>query len=337
MNKKKLLAAIEAVSPGISSNSIIEQSNLVIFDKNRLISYNDEIAVSVPFESDLSGGIPSTELSKLLRRMSGKEIEISQKDNQTMLACGRTKAGFNIQESEVPKIIIEENNQKWKSLPEDFSTALFFCLFSAATDINKGILTCLKMEKDLMISCDNFRLTRYQMAAKITKILLIPGSIVKSLIDHNPIKYVQTDNWIHFQNKEKVIFSCRTMEGEFPDVERLLDIEGEKIAFPKELKQTLQRTEILAEISTEDSKIKAIVITLEKGKITCRAENIVGWITETIRTKYQGKEIIFSIDPQLLLQILDRVNEAIIDDFKICFEGKNFVHVIALIRHSDEK
>jgi len=328
MNKDTLLEAMATIKPGIANDSLAEHSDLVLFKRNQLVSYNDEIAVSVPFKTNLTGGISAIELFKLLQRLEEKEIKIEQKKNQFLLTCGKTRAGFNIQEVSFPNLITN-GDKTWKRLPKNFLDALSFCLFSASSDISRGILTCLKTEKNTMISCDNFRLTRYQLASRIAGTLLIPGDAVQALINHNPIKYSQDNTWLHFQNKNEATFSCRTIPGEFPDISNLFKVSGEEIKLPEELKQTLLRAEIL---SGDTDVERTVDITLSKGKIICKAKNSIGWVTEAIKTKYNGQTTSFAIDPRLLLQILDHAYEAIINDNRIRFDGESFTHVIALAR-----
>ena len=328
MKTKELLDAVNKVKPGIQEGSILPQSSLVSFNDDILMSWSDEIAVSVPFKSGLKGGLPAKELSELLQKLPEDEVEATQKEKEIIFTCGKMKAGLNIQETEFPVLKIGKDD-KWKRLPKDFSEAMQFCLFSVAADISKGVMTCLNAEGNIMVSCDNFRLTTYQMSTKVTDQLLIPYNTIKPLIAHNPNKFLSKDNWIHFKNSENAVFSCRTMDGEYPDISHLLEVKGQKIEFPKKLKEVLARAEVLAEANLNLGS--TVMLTLEKGKIICKAENIVGWITEEVKAGYKGAKISFSIDPNLLSQILDRIDTATIGEEKIRFDGGNFVHVIALV------
>lgn len=326
MKRQELLKAINSIKPGLSENSIVQQADLVLFDTDRVMSYNDEIAVSMPFDSGIMGGIPANELLKLLQKMEKDEIKTTTKENQIIFQCGRTKAGFNVKEVEAPELGIDDKI-KWKNLPKDFIEAMMFCIFSAATDISKGILTCLKAEEKEMVTCDNFRLTQYKMASKVAPPLLIPYQSARALINHQPVKFAISDNWLHFQGEDGSVLSCRTMEGDYPDIDHLFEVEGITVPLPPELKKTLGRTEVLAE---DNETGKSISLTLDKGKITCHGESVEGWVTETIKTDYDDKKVSFKINPGMLSQILDKVNEAQIGDTKIRFDGDNFVHVIAL-------
>ena len=49
IDRAKLLAALELVSPGLSPREILEQSSCVVFRGGRIATFNDEVACSVKF------------------------------------------------------------------------------------------------------------------------------------------------------------------------------------------------------------------------------------------------------------------------------------------------
>ena len=66
MDKNEFLKALDLIKPGLAKNSLVEESETVIFDNDRIYSYNDEIAISCPFKTGITGGIHSQELHKFL-------------------------------------------------------------------------------------------------------------------------------------------------------------------------------------------------------------------------------------------------------------------------------
>ena len=100
----------------------------------------------------------------------------------------------------------------------------------------------------------------------------------------------------------------------------------------KDLKNSLSRVEVLA---GEDgrSKNKVISIEIADGKIICSGQNQSGWVTEKIPTSHKGNIPKFFINPSMLAQVLDSVQEATMTDHSLVFEGKDFSHIVALIRN----
>ena len=90
MDKNEFLKVLELIKPGLSVNPILEQSEMVMFEPDRVFSYNDEIAISCPFETGLSGAIRSTELLKLLKKLKGDELETKKVDDEFQLLFAST-------------------------------------------------------------------------------------------------------------------------------------------------------------------------------------------------------------------------------------------------------
>lgn len=339
-DRKSFLEALGFIKPGIASNSIIEQSEMVLMDGERLVSYNDEIAVSHPYPIGFKGGVYANELHKLIQKLPTDKIEIGEAEedgqNQLVIRCENTEAGFFIMKDvSIPELGIDDIGDAWIELPSDFCNGINLCLSSAATDVTKGILTCLHIEGQIILACDNYRATRYELKDAFPDSISfdVPRQAAKDLSVYSPkeVAWNKESNWIHFRNDAGTIFSARTTAGDYPNVSGLFsDIEGEKIPLPKDLKGSLGRAEILAD---EDQKTQAKVVHIEvsKGQIICSGEGQNGWVTEKIKTTHKGDVPKFGINPSLLVQILDMTQEVTLTERSLFFEGDHISHVVALM------
>lgn len=337
--RSDLLKALNFIKPGIASGSIIEQSDMVLMDDDKIVSYNDEIAVSHPFPIGHRGGVYANELIKLLQKLPSEEIEINEVEEeevqkkQLVITCSNVEAGFFIaSDVTIPELGID-SIEHWYDLPEGFCDSVSFCLSSAATDMGKGILICVNVDGNTAFSCDNFRATKKTLSAPLPDgiVLNIPRTAIKDLPLYTPISFAQDENWLHFLNAEGTVFSTRTIAGEYPAVAGLFeDVGGEKVPLPKELKYALSRAEVLAS-EDERSKSKIVGIEIINGEILCSSEGQSGWIMEKIPTKHKGEVLKFFIDPGMLAQVLDSVQEATTTGKALIFEGEGFSHVVALI------
>ena len=275
----------------------------------------------------------------MLQKLSDDEIEIGEAteegQNQIVIRCGSVEAGFYIvQDVTVPELGIDSID-KWVELPSNFCQGMGVCLSAAATDVTKGVLTCIHAEGPVLMSCDNFRATRYELKEQLPEgvVLNIPRQAAKELAAYNPkeVGWTEEMNWIHFRNDVGTVFSTRTMAGDYPDVAGLFEgTEGKKIPLPKELKSSLGRVEILA-AEDEKSHAKVVRIEIADKKIICSSQGQSGWATEKIPTTYKEKVPQFSISPALLSQILDVAQEAVLTERSLLFQGQGFAHVVALV------
>jgi hypothetical protein len=332
IDRKKLLDSIALLMPGINKKGLIDQAEYVFFDGDNIYSNNLQVNISLPFKSDFKYGVPATELHKLLQKMTDKEIEIIEnKDSSLSIKGKRIKTEIVTIPIDTSPQVLPSNN-KWQKLPDGFMEAIDFCRFSAATDTMLGILTCIYINGNQAISCDNFRGTIFTMEESINTPMLLPLFAANELSKYKPIEYITDGSNIFFRNKDEVIFGCTTMKEKYRDIIEIFNIEGDEITFPANIKDTLGRTDIFAE---NDMGRKFMSITINENKMICRGIGSKGKIEESHRIRL-NKEIEFKIQIKLLLQILDRTQQAIVGSRAILFTGDNFKHVLALVSN-DQK
>lgn len=333
INRNELLQALAKVKPGLSSKGIIEQANHFIFTKEGIATYNDFICINFPFKTDLQCSIKADEFYKLLQSMQDEMILIAcDKDMKVKINGKATRAGLSaIKEGTIAESIDQLNLvsiKTWKALPENFIEGVKLCMFSISKDVTSGALSSLCVNDGKIVSSDNLRISQFDIDEFKGK-ALIPLQAVIELVKYEVKKYHIADSWIHFKTDDDLIFSARLMKGDFPDVSELLNLKGNKIAFPKELKEALKLIKVVVEDSMDvvDQKIS---IAISKNKITCRGEGNIGWAEQDIDCEYKGKDIHFLMNPIFLMDILSRTQEMIIGDGKALFVVDQFKHIMVL-------
>jgi len=329
INRQAIVNALKAVQPGISGNENIKQSNCFIFDKDRVFSYNNEIAVSYPIKVGFTGAIPAKEFQALINKIKTDEIDLTINEGELRIKGSKAKAGLRLD----PEITLplEELGMptEWITLPDTFCKAVKFCLFSASKDPNKAILMNLHIINQFVESSDNFRVTQYDMGKEALKAFpeefLIPATAAKDIVLNAPIEYALTQGWIHFANEADVVFSCRYDNSEYPDFTEWLDCDGGTIEFPEEINHLLDCADVLS----DDERIGIFV---EDGNLTIYTENESGWYeSEPVACGYEGNSLEFDIQPDFMKVILKFDGTAIIGDHILKFESDNFVHGVQLM------
>lgn len=334
INKNDFKKALENVKPGLASKEVIEQTTSFAFISDRVVTYNDEISISHPVEGlEITGAVKAEEMYSLLSKLKGDEIEMEIEDNQILITSGSSKAGLILQ-SEI-KLPLEEigEKSKWKKLPEDFLNNLKFVVGGCSSDSSRPILQCVNFaEGGVYASSDNLSITLSRGEELPFSDFLLPQHTCAQVIKFEPIKISKGDGgWIHFQNAEKTTMSCRLFEEKFPNVLPLLKIEGEKIIFPEDIEEIIDRAHVFAK---RDSYLdESIAISITKKTITIKGESETGWFEESKKTEYDGKPINFCINPYLARRILSKSNECILNSRSIKFEGENWEY-LAMLRSS---
>jgi len=332
INLSQFKEVLGKVKPGLSSGKeTTEQSDCFVFHKNRIFTYNDEISVSCPWESPIEGAVPSKELLALVNKLSAEEVEMNMENGELRIKSGRSKSGLVVQADihmPIDEIVMPK---KFSPLPKNFTAGLKSCVFSASNDFSFPILTVVHCLDSWMESTDNDRATRWELSKQwFKKPVLIPVVAAKALSGYSDVKAYHDDgSWVHFQIGDSLVFSCRTIDGDFPDIGGYFKTDGYELEFPSSTLDILSRAGIFVEADNSEKLVHVSVN--EKGVMEIKAQSDHGWYNETIRLKAAPKTALaFSIHPDYLSQILSSTGKATIGEKLVLFETENFKHVIAL-------
>lgn len=344
INRAVLENALSKVKPGLEKGKeYIEQMKHVLFDGSDIATYNDHIAVLLPFETDFKTSVRFEDLFKAVgTTFAGvEEIDFSVNDkNQLILKSGKTKVGLKTTEEDElggrledikAQLPTEENGLYWTAIPDDFIQAVSLCVFSASNNMMLGPLTCIHIENDGVISSDNYRISWFKFENEIEedKIdVLIQASDAKELVNFPVTDMCISDAWCHFITDEDIIFSTRIVEGEFMDVKTPFSQTrgGVEITFPDSLKEKIDGMLFLTEGDTQLDKY--IDIDFTKDLLTCKAKNDRGWVENTVELEYSGEDKFLSINPIFLSQILSQTTTAIVGEVKSVLKAGNFHHIL---------
>ncbi len=321
-SRQDLLTILEKVSPGLATAENIAQSASFVFTQGKVFTYNDEIAVGHLVDLDIEGAVSSKELLELLRRLKSKTIEIEIDNNEFLINSKRVKSGITMEQEILLPIeqLIDGWGEDMYGLPDKFMRGIKICLTSCASDNESVILSNVHMKGKFLESCDNYQMTRFDLGEDSQEDLLIPAAACRYLIHYKVIQYFRTDGWIHFSDGEDLIFSCRVIEDEYPDLDQFVETNGKEITLPKELIEVMDRSNIFNQ---------QVQINILKNWCKVRARSEAGWIEEKIRIK-EKKDIDFRIDSQMLKEILKVSNTLMVGKTSLKFNMPDFIHVIYL-------
>ena len=336
MKVEELKSTLELVKPGIASKELMEQSTSVILDGDNIWTFNDEVGVRAPFDIGMKGAIDAAPIYQFLGKLDkGAEITVAEKEGKFVISSGRFRASIAIDfEIKLPTDEIQDP-EKWEKIPEEFLPAVDKVLFSVGTSGHLPILSCIHITKKFVESCDEFRLTRCfgdMMGLKEIEELNIVGKYLDNLLDYSPTEIGMTDGWVHFRNKDKVVYSARSIEASYPDLDDFLKVDGSEIQFPEEINRDLD----WAAVALENKKINrfehgVIVGFSRKGlSITGTGENVMA--ESLVRMKYSGESVEFEAHPVFLKEMIKIAKKVVVSDKSLKVEGDNFIHVVSLTR-----
>ena len=335
IKRKVLLDALKAVQPGLASKELLEQSQSFIFTDGFVVTYNDEVAVSYPIDIDLEGAVVAKDFFGLVNKIKADEFELTIKGNELLLKGSKAKSGLRLEKKITLPIDAVGVPEEWIDLPDLFCDGINFCLFSASKNEAHAALTCLHINGDFIESCDNHRITRFDMGEgaglAFPTPLLVSASICKDIAASKPIEYGVTKGWLHFRNENEVTFSCRYYNNiDYPNFDEFLEVSGTPFTFPAELHEVMDRAKVM-------SNGERVTLILETKELIVTSENENGWFEESIECDCKCEPIEFDIQPEFMNSLLSFKGEITIGNGRLFFQNDEFIHVVKLLKPKERK
>lgn len=312
-----------SVKSGLSSKELIQQSNCFIFQEGRVLTYNDEISVSTPFDADFTCAVPAAPLMSVLSKFKGDTVEMNVVDGELKLNCGKAKTGIKIHADITIPLGAVVPPETYHAANPDLPLALGMVAHSCGKDTSRYTLTCVHVSPSHVEACDGFQATRYSLKTEGLD-LLIPQTAAKHLSGLK-ISEVGTNNGWMFCKSGELTFACRTYQEEYPSLDAFMNNKGEPITLPSVILSSLEGASCFADIEN-----KAIKIEIKDGKVTVKAENDAGWFEEqSAEVEYTGEKTIL-INPLFLATLLKHGSNCELSDNALIMRNDCFSHIAAL-------
>jgi len=339
VNKEKLLHQLQCVSHGLSPRDIIEQSSCFVFKDGEIMTYNDEVACRVKTDIKLAGAVRAKPLMSLLEKLDEEEVTLTANEGElTVEGKGRRRAGIQMENEVLLPVGNVDRPEKFKDLHVDFIDAVNTAKDCTLKDQSKFWATCVNLHPKWIESSNDAQIFRHVLPTNIKKPTLVRGSSIKSIVDVDVTQFSETENWLHFRNKDGLIVSIRRyFEDTYPSdrITQIIKFSGTKIILPKGLGEATDRASIFSEENAEDDC--QVLVTLQPGKIRVRGQGVSGWYTETKKLRYKGPALDFCIQPRLLAELTRKYEQCEITNDRLKVNGGAWSYVTCLSSTGDER
>jgi hypothetical protein len=331
VNKNELIAALEAISPGVSTKNIVQEYACVSFNGNSISSFSESVFVIYPIDiPNINCLVEHNVLLEMLRKIPDKQINLFQTENELVLKTDKIESYFTIIEREHPSI---ELPNKIYDMPSNLMEAIKMCSFSVSKDISVPSVTCIHIDGLNVISTDTKRITRFRLDSESPFNFHIPLMVIETIKTKKFCKMAEKDNFIYFidDNNTYFAFYQLSLDRKFisDDVEKFLNKEGFEVIFPKDFIKVIDRASVMTEGLIPIDFI--VDIKLENGKFEVSSRKQSGRFIERGDIDYFGETVRFKASAPFLKDVLSKTNKAIISD--VClFKDKDFDHVMVLLR-----
>jgi DNA polymerase III sliding clamp (beta) subunit (PCNA family) len=258
----------------------------------------------------------------ILEKLSDPVLDVTENDQGQLEFRGKRKRFAITKEAEVFLPIDRvETPKHWEPIHPEFVSALERVQTCVSTDESKFTLTCIHVAPDRIEACDNHQLLRCCLETGVKESVLIRGTSVKEFVNLGVTHIAHTKTWMHFQNGEKLVLSCRRYVETYPELSSVIKLDGGyKVVFPKGIVEATDRAVVFA---SESSGSTLVRVTLKPGLLCLAGEGVIGWYEELKRVDYTGPLLDFYIDPKLLQHVAEEYTTARIADSKLCVRSKS--------------
>ncbi len=324
VNRKKLLEVLETAAVGLSQRAIVEQSDCFVFTGGKVVTFNDQVAISMDSTLDFEGAVQAKPLLELFRRLSEEELEVDYTDEGLKIKGKGRRAIIRAEQEILLPVEGIEKPGKWRPVPEQLVDALQVASACCSTDESFFVLTCVHLAADRVESGDDHQVIYYPIDTGIKQSTLLKRESIDRLSEAKPTEWSEGETWLHFRNSSGTVLSVRRYVDEFPDTKRFIDVKGSKVKFPDSISDSLDKAQIF---SAEDTVNNQVTVKLDSGKLYIEGKGPSGWYREQRKIKYTGETLEFRIEPRLLLEISKRSEECVIGEGKIKVDAGRFVYI----------
>lgn len=336
MNREELVNALKNVDPARSDK--IDVAKGFWFTGKRVLAFNSEMAISVPFETEYKGSIQETVLP-LLSSSSAPECVFEEKDDHLLIKAGASKFKLNTNG-------IDDLTFKMPKLPEDatfgikdvpeFLYALKACTRSLGNDVSeqefKGVTFIVKGKILHMFGWERVSLTHAQVPIKGEtgfERVLVPTAVINQLLR---ITDGATEMQMSIDDK-RLLCRCNgvTLWGRIEDQERnprnfleysrelqsgyndMIRIDGENFA---KLAGMIDRACVITQAAVDVTKTK---VTWVDGKMFFLSKSSRGTVEEAAQPKKgSNPDVVVNVDPERMQRGLDLTKMAMTKT-AVCF------------------
>lgn len=304
----ELMAKLTTIRPGLAARSQDSKYDHFFFSGKRLMTKNERVCISVPMETDFSGGVLAETFYDVLKTLDSEKVEIVG-DQKIVVKTEKTETEIPLLSNEqIQDMVNSDKNMRQQiegneqGLPEHFAEAIGLCKDCVSRDSTAGSSTCIMIHDKNVVGSDSHQLAWYELPESVDARFFISKAEATVLSKIEKLVKYSLSDWAHFLNEEGTTFSTHIYSNEtYPEWEKVFTSLAEVVAIefdPTELTKCLDLCTITSETTKNDLNVDIQVSNL---LMTISSENEKGKNIARMEVRYKGsEEIKFSLNPKML-------------------------------------
>jgi len=322
-------------SIALTVKEVFEQSSCFVFNEGELVTFDGEVLTRAPspFNDEITGAVRASDFLKMLQRFPDDEVDISTRGNELIIKGRRRRAGITLMSEILLPYDQVPRPGTMKKVNKDLQESLLQCARVCGQDETAPKTTHVHIAKDRVEATDSYRVLQYTLSTGFPGSVLLHASSVFAICKQNLVKVGvdKNEGWCHFQTDDKMIISAIVSREKYYDkemIDEFFEVEGETVSLPKNLVEILDRASVM---DTPSSSIgdweSQVTLSFSEGQLKVSSRKDGGWFRETKRIKYDGPDIVFTIHPLFLKELIKKTYRVIISKERMLavIDGLRFV------------
>lgn len=357
IQRAKLLDSLRLVLSGCGDE---QQFDAAVFHNGWVSSYNDTISVSAGVEDlkDLNAMVKVKELQKLVQKLRGDLIEITDDTDKIILECGNTRAELAKFPDTVSQCIdsLQLDKIEWTELPKDFASMLALCRL----ENHKTKMPIVHFDGTDVLADEGVRANFGTLSAAMPKFSL-HTAVAKELLAMGTLSsYTLQGTWFHVFTAAGAVFSCKVHTEAYPSKQRLSmkkqiqDLDPVfSMPVPAGLSDAVDRVETFA-VAAPGTGALSLQVHITQEALFLKTSKEAGNVSERIfwdTPLPEGTDISFEASVPYLREASKRVQEFSVVQFptnpkveglppekwpavyspRLTFTGENFLQLVMVV------
>lgn len=330
IEKAKLIESLKKVMPGVEKgNTVIDGADQLLFTGASVSSYNGEIAVSAPCDTqNVSFSVKGLDFYNLVSRMSDVMLSLEIVEGKVKIKAGRTKASMTLLDSSKVMELIKDldlASLEYKPVSEEFIDAVRICSLAGNAESIKGVAVSDYEDTSAVFETDTNRVCINKLPEKMDAFWVDDATFNNALKVGTPNQYCVSETWLHLKYEDGTVFSAKRKDhsaypfetlAAFPEAFKNAQVIV-KGRLPNNIAEAVSRVAILAS-GVENKNARLVRLTFSKTELDLYAEKVGGEASETIPWESeleedpQGVEV--WVNTSFLLEASNKVM-----DFTLCY------------------
>lgn len=333
LQRDAFVQTLDSVHPGISRTDVLEQTDCYVFKDGWVYTFNQDTCCRMPVQGlpeGFVGAVKADPLRNILGKIDDEEITVEAKEGVLVFKGKGMRYLANVENKISLPLDAVDTTGDWSPLHEDFADALKTAGQCTKEDDEDPRRTSVHICPDWIEACDDIQLCRWELKTGLDRSILVRNKAIRGAVHLGMTEFSVTESWIHLRNRVGLIMSCRYLDdGIYDDLEPFLSHkDGQTVTLPKGLTDVITRAEEVVEGDEDDNVL--IRVRLADNKVRIIGEGPAGTYVEPVKVRYEGPEIEFMIDPQILKDLVENYSECTASESHLWVDAGRYKFVCCL-------